>query len=556
MTVAILPTSVMSDLVVRNAAIWDRPGATALAVKAGRIVAIGSDAEIVAHADVGTVVVDAGGCSLLPGFQDAHAHAPMGGIDMGRCDVMGVTSVDEVAQTIRDHVAGLAEGEWLLGSGWEFHIMGTRLDRSFLDELAPDRPAYIISAGRHDALVNTRAMELFGLHEDSPDPAHGRFGRRADGTLSGVLHEGAAIAFESLVPQPTQGDYERAILDAQQYFHSLGVTAWQDAWTTPATLDAYVALAASGQLTARVCAALWWERERGIEQIDDLVEQRRTATVGRLTASAIKIMVDGTTGNQSAAVLEPYIDPVDGRACGCGSLFLPPKDLRSAVLELDALGFSVHFHAIGDRAVREALDSIEHARVANGTTPGRHHIAHVCLVAPDDVPRFAELDVTANLQPLWAELNEELIEESQHLGAERMQWWYPFESLRRAGSRLAGGSDWPVSDADPLTGCFVAVNRIQPGSKVPGQEVLMPEEKLSVEAIIDAYTAGSAYVNGLDQLTGRIGVGMIADLVLLDRDLLTADHDPDTLGRVRLTLVDGEAVFDPTGLTTRLRRGQ
>jgi predicted amidohydrolase YtcJ len=539
---------VSADLIVRNAAVWRHPEATALAVQAGRVVAVGPDPDVLSRGGPATTVVDAEGASLLPGFQDAHAHPPMGGVEMMRCDVSGATTADVVARIIREHTASLAEGEWLLGAGWEFHVMGDRLDRAMLDEIAPDRPAYFVSGGRHDALINTVALQRAGLHDGSPDPAHGRLGRRPDGTLSGVLHEGAAIAIQSVVPQPTGSDFAQAILTAQQHFHALGVTAWQDAWTTPETLAAYASLARQDALTARVAAALWWEREEGPEQIDRFVEQRRQATVGRLTVPAVKIMVDGTTGNQSAAVLEPYVDPVDGTPCGCGSLFLPPEDLTRAVADLDALGFGVHFHAIGERAVREALDAVENARAVNGPTPARHHIAHVCLVHPDDVPRFAALDVTANLQPLWAELNEELVEENTHLGDERTQWWYPFESLRRAGARLAGGSDWPVSSADPLLGSFVAVHRIAAGGIDPHQEVLMPHERMPVEAIIDAYTAGSAYVNGLDGLTGRIMVGALADLVLLDRDLLSAEHDPETLGTVRLTLVDGQPVFDPAGL--------
>ncbi|HET8662708.1 MAG TPA: amidohydrolase [Nocardioides sp.] len=539
-----------ADLIVRNAAVWRHPGATALAVRAGRVVAVGAETDVLERAGSGTVVVEAGGATLLPSFQDAHAHPPMGGIDMMQCDVTMATSVDQVADLMRRHVEKLADGEWLLGAGWEFHIMGEHLDRTLLDEIAPDRPAYLVSAGRHDAWVNSAALALAGLHDSSPDPPHGSLGRRADGTLSGVLHEGAAIAMKSVVPQPTTSDYEQAVLAAEQHFFALGVTAWQDAWTIPETLAAYAGLAGRDELTARVAAALWWERDEGPEQIDRFVEQRRDATVGRLMVPAVKIMVDGTTGNQSAAVLEPYVDPGDGSPCGHGDLFLSPPDLEHAVAELDALGFGVHFHAIGERAVRQALDAVERARTRNGPTPGRHHIAHVCLVHPEDVPRFAALDVTANLQPLWAELNEELIGENRHLGAERTQWWYPFESLRRSGARLAGGSDWPVSSADPLLGSYVAVHRVAAGTADPDQEVLMPHERMPMADIIDAYTAGSAYVNGLDRVTGRIMVGGLADLVLLDRDLLTADHDPETLGKVRLTLVDGHVVFDPAGLAS------
>ena len=325
--------------------------------------------------------------------------------------------------------------------------------------------------------------------------------------MSGVLHEGAAIAIQSVLPQPTRSDYEQAILAAQQHFHALGVTAWQDAWTTPETLAAYVDLARRDALTARVAAALWWERDEGPEQIDRFVEQRRDATFGRLTVPAVKIMVDGTTGNQSAAVLEPYVDPDDGHPAGTGTSSSRPRisPTRSPSWTHEASGRTSTPSVSGPSARRWTpwrAPAPATAPRPRGTTSRTS-----AWCTPTTCSRFAALDVTANLQPLWAELNDELIGENQHVGLERAQWWYPFESLRRAGARLAGGSDWPVSSADPLLGAYVAVHRIGPGSTDPGQEVLMPHERMSVEDIIDAYTAGSAYVNGLDDLTGRVDGG-------------------------------------------------
>lgn len=280
----------------------------------------------------------------------------------------------------------------------------------------------------------------------------------------------------------------------------------------------------------RVCAALWWERDEGIEQIERMIEQRRQAGLvsgGRLRAPTVKIMVDGTTGNQSAAVFEPYVDPRTGCDCGTGALFVPAELLRDAVRELDALGFGVHFHAIGERAVHEALDSVAAPRAANGRTPGRHHIAQLCLVHPDDIPRFAELDVAANLQPLWASDNPEVAEESLWVGSQRAKWWYPFGSLRSAGARLCAGSDWPVSSLDRLECSYVGVHRLDPGTGQPQQQAFLPDQRLGLVEMIDAYTAGSAYVNGLDALTGRIGIG-----------------------RVRPTLVDGRPEFDPARLAS------
>jgi predicted amidohydrolase YtcJ len=529
---------VTADLILRDSVVWGHPQASAVAVRAGRIVAVGGDDEVLALARAGTRVVEGHGASVLPGFQDAHAHPPMGGLELTGCRLADARDSGEVARLVREHVAGLADGEWLLGSGWELAILRENLDREFLDELTPGRPAYLASGGRHDAWVNTAALAVAGLDDDSADPPDGRLGRRRDGSLNGVLHEGAAIRMEALTPQPTRRDRERALLAAQAHLHGLGITAWQDAWTTPEVLEAYVSLAARGELTARVMAALWWERRDGLEQIEGFVDSRRAAQVGRLRADAVKIMVDGTTGNFSAAVLEPYVGHES-----CGSMFVEPDQLRSAVATLDSLGFGTHFHAIGERAVREALNAVEHARRTNGITAARHHIAHVCLVHPDDIPRFAELDVTANIQPLWAEYGPDMAIESAYLGDERNQWWYSFESLRAAGARLAAGSDWPVTTADPLLGMYVAVHRRAPAAEA-GAPCFLPEQRLRLADAIAAYTAGSAYVNGLDDRTGRIQVGALADLVLLDRDLVTADHDPATLGRVELTLVEGEVVFE------------
>lgn len=532
----------IADVVIRGGEVWERPGCTALAIRSGRIVAVGSEdavADLIANR---TRVLDAGGGSILPGFQDAHVHPPLGGLGMVTCDLLQSLDPDSVIAAIKSHLATLAAGEWFIGAGWEPSSLGDQLDRELLDRLLGDRPAFVAAAGRHDAWVNTRALEVAGIDETTPDPPFGRLGRRADGSLSGVLHEAAVALVERVAPQSTVQDMERALLAAQQHLHALGITGWQDAWTTPLGLAGYQNLAKRGELTARVTTALWWERDLGDGQIEGFVESRRSSAIGRLKATSVKIMVDGTTGNFSAAVLEPYLDQDGLPTCTCGTLFLAPEDLKSAVTQLDALGFQVHFHAIGERAVREALDAVENARRVNGPTRARHHIAHVCLVHPADVPRFANLDVTVNIQPYWAETNPEMVREGRFLGEERNKWWYPFESLRRAGARLAAGSDWPVSTADPLLGIYVAVHRIDPATTDPERAVFLPHERLSLHDAVAAYTSGSAYVNGLEESTGELRVGALADIAVLDRSLDL--ESPADLGRVVLTLVEGNVVHD------------
>jgi predicted amidohydrolase YtcJ len=345
-----------------------------------------------------------------------------------------------------------------------------------------------------------------------------------------------------LIPSPTPSELEAAFLAAQAHLHSLGITAWQDAHVTPATHAAYSALAARGELTARVVGALWWDRHRGEEQIDELVEQRDAGATGRFRPTSIKIMQDGIPENFTAALLDPYLD-VHGRPSSRRGLsFVEPEALGRSVTRLDAEGFQVHIHAIGDRAVREALDAFETALARNGRTDGRHHIAHIQMVHPNDVPRFEALGVIANAQPFWACMDQQMRDLCvPFLGPERTGWQYPFASILHAGGRLAMGSDWPVTTPDPLKEIEVAVTR-RPHGK-PGEEPFLPEERLTLEDALDAFTTGSSYVNHLDHETGSIEEGKLADLAVIDRDLFAVP--PEELGQAKviLTLIEGQPVF-------------
>ena len=515
------------------------PGRTVV-VDGGRIVAVG-DVDV----PTGARVVDCAGGLVAPGFVDAHVHAVQGGLERIRCDLTGATTKHDYLALIADFAASHPELPWVLGGGWAMGAFpGGTPTAADLDTVVADRPVFLPNRDHHGAWVNTRALELAGIDRHSPDPPHGRIERDADGSPSGTLHEAAMALVADLVPATSPQEQYDGLLAGQRYLHSLGVTGWQDAIVGGyAGMDdpgpTYLRAAAAGDLTAHVVGALWWQRDLGLEQVPSLVERRQEYSRGRFRATSVKIMQDGVMENFTAGLLEPYLDPAGTPTADVGRSFVDPATLTRAVAALDQAGFQVHVHAIGDRAVREALDAF--AGVA--ASPRRHHIAHVQLVHPDDVVRFAELGVSANIQALWAQADTQMVDLTvPFLGEERASWQYPFAALHRAGARLVAGSDWPVSTPDPPAAMHVAVNRRAHGADGVPQEPFLPEQALTLEAAFAAYTSGSAWINHRDD-AGSLADGRAADLVLLDRDPFAGE--PEDIGATSVvgTWVEGHQVF-------------
>jgi predicted amidohydrolase YtcJ len=421
--------------------------------------------------------------------------------------------------------------------------------REFLDELVPNRPAILLNRDGHGAWANSRALEAAGVSVFTPDPEDGRIERYPSGEPQGTLHEGAMALVLRHVPPPSADVLRRAVLEAQRYLHSLGITGWQDALIGATydwgrgydILDAYRSLAEGGELTARVVGALWWDHRVGFEQLQDMVELRRSSSTGRFRATSAKILQDGVLENATAALLAPYEGSDE-----TGLSFIEPRELVEIVRALDEASFQVHFHAIGDRAVRECLDAVQAARIANGARDHRHNIAHIELIDPGDIGRFAELDVVANAQPLWA-CHEAQMDDLvlPQVGPRRAEHLFPFDSLIRAGARLAFGSDWVVSSAHPLEQIGVAVSRTPPTSYLYGVAAEAPlgeRERVSLEAALRAFTMGSAYVNHQEDVTGSVTRGKHADLVVSDRNVFEADVAEFASIGFPLTIVGGEIV--------------
>jgi predicted amidohydrolase YtcJ len=519
----------VTDLVLAGARVFDGfrylGDAGDVLVRDGRIVSVGG-----ADRTPGAEVVDCGGALLLPGFVDAHVHPVQGGIERLTCDLSGLPA-DSGAYLahVGAYAASRPDLDWVQGGGWAMAAFPGGLPTAAeLDTVVGDRPAVLVNRDHHGMWVSTRALSVAGITRDTPDPADGRIERDASGEPTGVLHEGAMDLVLTVLPAPDADALYAGLLEGQRYLHSLGITGWTDAIIgeyagMQDTGPTYLRAMQSGDLTGTVVGALWWDRDRGLEQVAELVEKRAAYSHGRFAATSVKIMQDGVAENGTAALVEPYLDRCGHATANAGISFVSPTALPGIVAALDAEGFQVHFHGLGDRAVREALDALE------GTDPRRRHqVAHLQLVDPLDVPRFAELGVAANIQALWACLDDQMVDLTlPFLGPERATRQYPFGDLHRAGARLVAGSDWPVSTPNPLEAIHVAVHRMAYGESGPaGSEPFLPDQALSLEVALAAYTSGSAWACHRDD-AGRIEPGAVADLVLLDRDVF---ESPDEVG--------------------------
>ncbi|GAA0982564.1 N-substituted formamide deformylase [Nocardioides aquaticus] len=542
----------MRDLVIRGGRVFDGHrlrGPGTVVVRGTRIAALLGPGEP-QQWPRGAEVVEAGGGLVLPGLVDAHVHAVQGGLERIRCDLTAHTDRAGTLAAVAAYAAAHPDLPWLLGGGWSMSAFpGGTPTAADLDAVVGDRPVFLPNRDHHGAWVSSRALAMAGIDEHTPDPPDGRIERDDRGRPTGTLHEGAMALVSRLVPPTTEAECDAALLAGQAYLHSLGVTGWQDAIVGDyAGLDdpgpAYRRAAERGDLTAHVVGALWWDRERGVEQLPDLLARRGSCSYGRFRATSVKVMQDGVAENGTAALGAPYLDRCGHATANRGHSFVDPAALREAVVALDAAGFQVHVHAIGDRGVREALDAFADVPVGRRGV-GRHHVAHLQMVDPVDLPRFAELGVAANAQALWACLDEQMTQLTlPYVGAERARWQYPFGALVRHGARLVMGSDWPVSSPAPFEAIHTAVNRTSYGEHGRGgTEAFLPEHAVDLVTALAAYTSGSAWINGREAEVGTLAPGREADLVVLDRDPFAGPVAEIGAAQVVGTWVAGERVF-------------
>jgi predicted amidohydrolase YtcJ len=533
------PRPVPADRVFVNARIWTgddtRPEATALAVRGDRIIAVGTDREVRRFAGAGTRVEDLAGRRVVPGFHDAHMHLPAA----RAADLAGARDTDAIIERLRAFGASLEPGAWLTGRGWTPDMFPAgRPHRRWLDAAFPETPVLITDRDGHIALANAAALALAGVTAATPDPPGGAIGRDADG-LTGVLLEGSAMGLvRRLVPPPTAADVHAVLVAEARRMASLGLTAVQLAnEPSDAMREALLRTLDGDSLPLRFRVAVAFARDAGDADLQRHVELHARHDGPLLRYGIAKGMLDGTVDGGTAAMLEPY-----AAGGGSGITMWEQQPLNRMVARWDAAGMQVQLHAIGDRAIRMALDAFEHAAAVNPPRDRRHRIEHVELPSPDDLPRFAALGVIASTQAIFPTPDATtLTNYAPRLGPARAARAMPFRALDEAGAVQAFGSDYPVFPVDPLLGVYTAVTRQLPDGSPPGG--WYPEQRITIEAALRHYTWGSAFAAFREHELGTLAPGMLADFVVLSDDILRGPPTSLLEARVLLTVMGGRDTY-------------
>jgi len=540
--IAAEPPTPVADLILRGGEIRLPEGwAASMAVKGGVILAVGDVAEIDAYRGSGTQVVELGGATVVPGLHDMHVHPTGAGLWQARCMFPQGSSAQVVAATVRGCAAKRPKGEWITGGSWDTASFGrTAPHRRVLDAVAPDHPVVLNDISGHSSLANSRALQLAGIDRRTPDPAGGIIERDAKGEPTGVLRESAAFMVSRLVPPPTAEETVGALSWALDQMLSMGVTAFIDAGTDRAINPAYATLADRGRLKQRVQGCFMW-RPGDPDPTRWVAQYARE----RFRPDCIKLVLDGVpTTAHTGAMVHPYEETVHdhGTQRERGLLMIPADVLNRTVTDLDRRGYTVKFHAAGDAAVRAGIDAIAAARKANGHTGLRHNVGHCSFVQQEDFDRAAALGVTFEMSPYIWYPNPIIPDIVKAVGASRMAHWTPVKGAIESGALTVTGSDWPVVPSiNPWVALETLVTRKAPGGQ--GDE-LGGAEKITLQQAFDLFTVNAAQQMGHRHLTGSIEPGKLADLVVLDTDLLTCPEDKIAETQVLRTYVGGKLVFE------------
>ena len=539
-----------ATVIVTNARVYTmdakRPWAEAVAIDGDRILAVGSKEKIDAFRSENTRRIDAHGKLVLPGFADSHVHLLEGSKTLTQVDLNGTTSIAEVQQRVKDFAAAHPKAKWIVGRGWSYDIFGEAAlpDKKVLDVVVPDRPVYLVGYDGHTSWVNSKALAVTGITRDSPNPPNGWIVKDAKGEPTGALKEDADDLVGSRI-ENSREEMLTALRSGLREANRAGLVRVICLGNSiPAVddrshIDLYDELLKNGELTLRMYVSTYQGPPKmSAEQVAAVVALQQKYHGDWLAAGAVKFYLDGVIESHTAAMLAPYSD--DPKQSG--SLRWDEGEYKRAVAELDKRGIQVFTHAIGDRAVRLALDAYEDAAKANGTRDMRHRIEHIETITAEDIPRFGKLGVIASYQPLHAEPNDDTLKVwARNAGPDRAGRGWTWQSVAKSGGRLAFGSDWPVVTLSPWAGVQNAVTRQTLEGKPEGGWI--PGERVSLEQAIDAYTLGAAFSGHREKSEGSLEAGKLADLIVLDQDLFKVAPSEIHKTQVLLTMVGGKIVY-------------
>jgi len=539
-------TAVPADTIVWHARVYTenakQPWAEAIAIRGAKIVAVGSNKEIEMFRDKSTRMIDAEGHLLLPGFEDCHIHFMDGSLGLNQVDLNGASTVAEIQKRVKQYGASHLKESWITGMGWTYPTFGPSAmpDKKILDEVIPDRPVYLVAFDGHSSWANSKALAMAGITRETPDPPNGKIVRDPSGEATGALKESAGDLVANLMPKPTREERLAALRAGIHEANKFGLTRVHSAGQDFEYLNLYDELRRKGELTLRFYVAYFLNPpELRPEDLDKIEQARKTYHDEWISGGVVKTMLDGVVEAHTAAMLTPYSD--DPRQTG--KLFWEPEKYKVAVKELDSRRLQIFTHAIGEKAVRTALDAYEAAARINHTHDARPRIEHIETIAESDIPRFGSLGVIASVQPLHLYPDADTLDIwARNAGPERAQRAWSFHSIEATGGRLAFGSDWPVVTLNPWKGMQTGITRKTSEGTPEGGFV--PKEAVSLEDAIKAYTLGAAFAGRRESKEGSLEVGKLADLIIVNQDLFKIE--PNEIGKteVLLTMVGGKVVYE------------
>ena len=540
---------VSADAVYTNARIYKvdavNSWASAMAVGNGKIIAVGSDEDIAAHIGEDTRVNDMAGRMMMPGIHDTHIHPYDGGIGKTvQCSFLTAV-LDEALKALQDCLADIPEGQWLRGGQWNdgLFIGTTKAPKHILDEIAPNHPVFLMDWSVHNAWLNSSALELLGIDDETPDPSGGVIVRDLQtGEATGILLDNAAYEPRRSLPAYSLQQRSDALAWSIKQIMSYGITTFKAALVTTENMEAYADLQAKGAIPFNIKTSLSWKSAWANSHEDELalIDARADFVSDRIDTDFAKIMLDGIPPTYTAAMLEPYLPSEAFGDRWRGKLMFEPEQLGADLIELDSRGLTVKIHATGDRSARAALDAIEVARMKNGDSGLIHEVSHAELIHPDDIPRFVELNVAAEMCPiLWHPIPG--LDWEAWLGPERKVW--PVRNLVESGALVVYGSDWPVvATPNPWPGIESMVTRADPSGL--SDATLWADQSVDLETTIRIFTHNGAIANKVGDTSGSLEVGKDADFILLDRNIFDVPITEVGETKVLLSVVGGNEVVN------------